>query len=52
MDEEISEKIRNMLKELGWSDETIHQSEFFTSDAEPENLEVQAAAKDPKKNRR
>ncbi|MBW7573224.1 hypothetical protein [Caproiciproducens faecalis] len=51
MDKDISEKIRNMLRELGWSDEAINHSEFFAGGTEPASPKVQAVAKNPEQNR-
>nr|WP_319487860.1 hypothetical protein [uncultured Caproiciproducens sp.] len=33
IEKEILEKIRKMLRELGWSDEVINNSEYFRNDA-------------------
>ncbi|WP_312692858.1 hypothetical protein [Caproiciproducens sp.] len=43
MENEISEKIRRMLKELGWSDEVINNSEYLKNDNDA--VRVTASAK-------
>lgn len=50
IEKETSEKIKKMLRELGWSDEVINNSEYFRNDANEVRVMTQSNDKGSKRN--